>query len=59
MSRFDLTEHDQYRVEQAREALAAAKQYDMADVRAMAHLIGRLEVVLSQLLDMLDEDGAS
>ena len=57
MRRFDLTDHDRYRIEQAREALAAAKQLDMGDDRAMARMIGRLETVLKQLLDMLGEDG--
>jgi len=42
MARFELTGHDRYRIGQAREALAA---------------VGRLETVLQQLLEMLDEDG--
>jgi hypothetical protein len=57
MARFDLTEHDRYRIEAARKELATP--VDLADDRAMARRIGRLEVALQQLLEMLDEDGAS
>ncbi|MEH0553407.1 hypothetical protein [Streptomyces sp. B21-101] len=55
MSRFDLAGHDEYRVRKAREELAAAP--DMSDDRPMARKIGRLEVALQQLLEMLDEGG--
>jgi hypothetical protein len=57
MGRIDLTDHDRYRIEAARRELAAVEQLDMADDRAMARMIGRLEVVLQQLLEMLDEAG--
>jgi hypothetical protein len=55
VSRFELTEHDLYRVDQARKTLAAAAKLDMSDDRAMARTIGRLEVSLSQLVEMVDE----
>lgn len=55
MARFDLTDHDRYRIEKAREELAAAGRLDLSDDRAMARTIGRLEVALRQLLEMLDE----
>jgi hypothetical protein len=45
---------DRYRIAQAREALAKAEQLDMSDDRAMARTIGRLEVTLSQLLEVID-----
>lgn len=53
MSRFPLNEHDTYRIQKARETLAAA--VDWADDRAMARRIGRLEIALEQMLEMLDE----
>ncbi|MFD5566623.1 hypothetical protein [Streptomyces cadmiisoli] len=59
MARFEMTGHDRYRVEKAREELARAGDLDLADDRAMARTIGRLEVALQLLLDMLDEDGTS
>lgn len=59
MPRFDLTDHDRYRIAKARQELAALKRLDLADDRAMAHTLGRVEVVLQQLLEMLDEDGES
>jgi len=55
VSRFPLNEYDEHRVQKAREELAADP--DLADDRAMARKIGRLEVVLQQLLEMLDEPG--
>lgn len=58
MTRFELTNSDRYLVGQAREALAQAVHLDLGDDRAMARTIGRLETVLKQLLDMLDEDEA-
>ncbi|MET8947445.1 hypothetical protein ABZX30_28850 [Streptomyces sp. NPDC004542] len=58
MSRFELTGHDRYRIEAARRDLAAAERLDMSDDRAMARTIGRLEVALRQLLEMVDETAA-
>jgi hypothetical protein len=55
MSRFEMTEHDRYRVASARNALSLAAELDMSDDRAMARTIGRLEVALSQLVEMVDE----
>jgi hypothetical protein len=56
MARFDLSDHDHYRIRVAREELARAKRLDLADDRAMARAIGRLEVALGQLLEVFDED---
>ncbi|MEF9903694.1 hypothetical protein [Streptomyces sp. P9-A2] len=47
--------HDEYRVRKAREELAAP--VDLSDDRAMARRVGRLEVALEQLLEMLAERG--
>ena len=55
MRRFEMTEHDRYRVKVAREALAEAESLNLLDERAMARTIGRLETVLSQLVEMVDE----
>lgn len=55
MSRFEMTDHDRYRVKVAREALTAAESLDMGDDRAMARMLGRLETVVSQLVEMVDE----
>lgn len=55
MSRFEMTEHDRYRVQKAREELAAAESLNLLDERAMARTIGRLEVALQQLVEMVDE----
>lgn len=55
MPRFELDNFDRWRVAQAREALAASEQLDMGDDRAMARMLGRLEVVLRSLLEMVDE----
>jgi hypothetical protein len=46
-----LTDTDRYRISQARKVLATAKTGDQDTART----IGRLEVVLEQLLDTLDE----
>ncbi|MBA2951611.1 hypothetical protein [Streptomyces himalayensis] len=51
----NLTVHDRYRIEKAREALAASERLDLSDDRAMARMLGRLESSLSQLLELLDE----
>lgn len=58
MPRFEMTEHDRYRVAKAREALAATESLNLLDERAMARTIGRLEVALQQLVEMADEAGA-
>jgi hypothetical protein len=55
VSRFDLTDHDRYRIEQARKELAALDSLDMGDDRAVARALGRLEVALQQLVEMVDE----
>ncbi|WP_406418365.1 hypothetical protein [Streptomyces sp. NBC_01614] len=59
MARFEMTGHDRYRIDKAREELAKAAELDMSDDRAMARTMGRLELALQQLLEMLDEDGMS
>jgi hypothetical protein len=55
MSRFEMNGTDRYRVGAAREALAGLESLDMGDDRAMARTIGRLEVALQQLVEMVDE----
>lgn len=57
-ARFEMTDHDRYRVAKAREALAAAESLNLLDERAMARTIGRLEVAVQQLVEMTDEAGA-
>ncbi|MER6147979.1 hypothetical protein [Streptomyces hirsutus] len=47
--------HDEYRVRKAREELAAP--VDLSNDRAMARRAGRIEVALTQLLEMLAERG--
>jgi hypothetical protein len=59
MARFELTGHDRYRIEAAREELARLQRRDVSDPLAMAHLLGRVEVALRQLLDVFDEGGES
>lgn len=52
-----MSELDSYRrrqVEKAREELAAVERLDMSDDRAMARTIGRLEVALSQMLEIVE-----
>jgi len=58
MARFDLADFDRYRIDAARKALAAAEELDMADDRAMARIIGHLEVALAHLLEVFDEGEA-
>ncbi|WP_192582745.1 hypothetical protein [Streptomyces triticiradicis] len=58
MARFELTDHDRYRIEKAREDLAAAKKIDRGDEQAADRMFGRLEVAVQQLLEMLDEGAA-
>ncbi|MFD7709502.1 hypothetical protein [Streptomyces sp. NPDC059786] len=53
MARFEMHDHDRYRVRKAREELAA--EVNLLDETGMARKIGRLEVALSQMLEMVDE----
>ncbi|WP_185912866.1 hypothetical protein [Streptomyces sp. WAC06128] len=55
MSRFDLTEYDRWTIVAARHALAAAESVDLLDGSAMARMIGRLEVAVERLIEMVDE----
>jgi hypothetical protein len=55
MARFELTGHDRYRVESAREALAAAKAIDWSDGRVGPRMAGRLTVVVENLLAVIGE----
>ncbi|MFE9927221.1 hypothetical protein ACFYQA_38655 [Streptomyces sp. NPDC005774] len=47
--------HRRYLVEKAREALA---KVDLSDDREMARTIGRLEISLEQLLEIVDPEGS-
>ncbi|MFJ6611870.1 hypothetical protein ACIQPT_16515 [Streptomyces sp. NPDC091289] len=53
MSRFDLTAYDRSRILAARQALADAQSVSLLDVSAMARMIGRLEVTVEQLVEMV------
>ena len=55
MARFDLTEHDRSHIEAARKTLAAAASVNLLDGNAMARVIGRLEVAVERLIEMVDE----
>ncbi|WP_217143357.1 hypothetical protein [Streptomyces sp. AC627_RSS907] len=55
MARFDLTEHDRWTIVAARQALAAAENVDLLDGNALARLIGRLEVAVERLIELVDE----
>jgi hypothetical protein len=55
MARFNLTPLDRCHVENARKELAAAKTLNLLDENAMARTIGRLEVALERLVEMVDE----
>ncbi|MFC8808626.1 hypothetical protein ACFT9J_35025 [Streptomyces anthocyanicus] len=55
MARFDLTEYDRCTLEAARRALAAAESVNLLDGSAMARMIGRLEVAVERLIEMVDE----
>ncbi|MFJ6552806.1 hypothetical protein ACIQNT_11175 [Streptomyces luteogriseus] len=55
MARFDLTEHDRCTIEAARKTLAAAACVNLLDGNAMARMIGRLEVAVERLIEMVDE----
>ncbi|MER6597461.1 hypothetical protein [Streptomyces parvus] len=52
--RFDLTEYDRTRILAARQTLADAQSVSLLDASAMARMIGRLEVTVEQLIEMLD-----
>ncbi|MEW2189859.1 hypothetical protein [Streptomyces microflavus] len=54
MSRFDLAAYDRSRILAARQALADAQSMSLLDVSAMARMIGRLEVTVEQLVEMVD-----
>jgi hypothetical protein len=55
MARFDLTEHDRCHIAAARRALADAESVNLLDGSAMARVIGRLEVAVERLIEMVDE----
>jgi hypothetical protein len=55
MARFDLTEYDRCTIEAARKTLAAAANVNLLNGNAMARLIGRLEVAVERLIEMVDE----
>ncbi|MFC9479467.1 hypothetical protein ACN24M_30570 [Streptomyces microflavus] len=52
--RFDLTAYDRSRILAARQALADAQSMSLLDVSAMARMIGRLEVTVESLIEMVD-----
>lgn len=52
--RFDLTEYDRSRILAARQALMDAQSMSLLDVSAMARMIGRLEVTVESLIEMVD-----
>jgi hypothetical protein len=52
-SRFNLTGFNRYRIQKAREELAAVKTVNLLDENAMARAIGRLEVALEQLIELV------
>jgi hypothetical protein len=54
MARFDLTEHDRVHIAAARQTLAAAESVNLLDGSAMARMIGRLEVAVERLIEMVD-----
>ncbi|BFP54200.1 hypothetical protein SCMC78_40070 [Streptomyces sp. CMC78] len=54
MSRFVLTAYDRSRILAARQALADAQSMSLLDVSAMARMLGRLEVTVEQLVEMVD-----
>jgi hypothetical protein len=55
MARFNLTAHDRCTIAAARRTLAAAQSVNLLDGSAMARMIGRLEVAVERLIDMVDE----
>ncbi len=52
--RFDLTAYDHTRILAARRALADAQSMSLLDVSTMARMIGRLEVTVESLIEMVD-----
>ncbi|MEU3069870.1 hypothetical protein ABZ712_23620 [Streptomyces sp. NPDC006906] len=52
--RFDLTAYDRSRILAARQALTDAQSMSLLDVSAMARMIGRLEVTVESLIEMVD-----
>ncbi|MFJ9888002.1 hypothetical protein ACIQRW_19335 [Streptomyces sp. NPDC091287] len=52
--RFDLTAYDRSQILAARQALADAQSMSLLDVSAMARMIGRLEVTVEQLVELVD-----
>ncbi|MFE3430396.1 hypothetical protein [Streptomyces sp. NPDC059171] len=52
--RFNLTEYDRTRILAARQALADAQSVSLLDASAMARMLGRLEVTVEQLVEMVD-----
>ncbi|MFD0001775.1 hypothetical protein ACFVJ4_05035 [Streptomyces sp. NPDC127178] len=56
MSRIELSLHERAQVEAARETLAAIVGARLADASAAAYMVGRLEVSLRSLLEILDAD---
>ncbi|MEV8033929.1 hypothetical protein [Streptomyces sp. NPDC086182] len=58
MARFELTDADRYRIDQASKVLAEAGQPGLSG-EARDRMYGRLQVVLGELLQVFgDEDGA-
>jgi hypothetical protein len=55
MARFDLTARDRCHIAAARRTLAAAESVNLLDGSAMARMIGRLEVAVERLIEMVDE----
>ncbi|MBQ0985145.1 hypothetical protein KBZ10_11555 [Streptomyces sp. F63] len=54
MSRIELDDSDRRTVERAREALAASEAMWTSGERDVARMLGRLEVVVSELLHIVD-----
>ncbi|MCW2899172.1 MAG: hypothetical protein JWO67_1437 [Streptosporangiaceae bacterium] len=54
----ELSRTDAFRVEQAKKLLADLKLMDFADERAAYGLLGRTEVVLAALVEVIEEGGA-
>ncbi|GAA2259803.1 hypothetical protein GCM10010415_22280 [Streptomyces atrovirens] len=54
MARFDLTPLDRCHVDAARQTLAAAERVNLLDGAAVARMIGRLEVALERLIELVD-----
>ncbi|WP_432134250.1 hypothetical protein [Streptomyces sp. bgisy154] len=56
MARFNLTPRERRTVENARRDLAAAPCVNLLDGNAMARTIGRLEVVVERLIELVDAE---